>query len=104
MQIVILSIWLGLMGAALWLAFWVIKNSPKSKRARRTFPRRQTRRRPVAVIKHNSGRQWNELLTLLQGDVNTANRLINGEKSRNPTRSADWCVDKALWQLKRDRH
>lgn len=100
MQIVILSIWLGLMGASLWLATWVIQNSKPNHR--RQYPRRRQQRQPVAVIKNS--RQWHELLTLLQGDTATASRLVQSEKFRNPTRSADWCVDKALWQLKRDRH
>jgi hypothetical protein len=40
---------------------------------------------------------------LLQGDVATANRLLEAEQRRNPSRSISWCLEKAVWQLKRDR-
>jgi hypothetical protein len=46
---------------------------------------------------------WHKLLTLVQGDTDAAERLIKYEQSRNPDRSIDWCVEKAVWQLERDR-
>ncbi|MDP5337686.1 MAG: hypothetical protein NWQ28_03810, partial [Nodularia sp. (in: cyanobacteria)] len=100
MQIVILSIWLGLMFAAVGLAIWVIQNS-KPKRASRTSARKKNR--PVHLAIKTNSRQWKELLSLLHGDTDAANRLVNAEMRRNPTRTAQWCIDKALWQLKRDR-
>jgi hypothetical protein len=60
-------------------------------------------KRPSPSRVRNSS-QWKELLTLVQGDTATANRLIDGERRRNPDRTSEWCVDKAVWQLKRDRH
>ncbi len=100
MQIVILSIWLGLMFAAVGLAVWVIQNSqPKSTRPKSA----RKNNSPVHVPIKTNSRQWKELLSLLHGDTNAANRLVNAEMMRNPTRSAQWCIDKALWQLKRDR-
>ncbi|MEA5516209.1 hypothetical protein [Nodularia sp. UHCC 0506] len=101
MHIIILSAWLILMISAVLLAISVLQTAPKSKRKQKTSRRRGSDR-PAAHIKTNS-RKWKELVQLLHGDVDTANRLVQGEKMRNPNRSADWCVDKALWQLERDR-
>jgi len=44
-----------------------------------------------------------KLLLLLNGDRHTANRLIGLAKSRNPDRSIDWCVEKVIFDLERDR-
>lgn len=44
-----------------------------------------------------------KLLRLLNGDRHTANRLIGLAKSRNPGRSIDWCVEKVIFDLERDR-
>ncbi|WP_009632709.1 hypothetical protein [Synechocystis sp. PCC 7509] len=44
-----------------------------------------------------------KLLQLLNGDRNTANRLIASAKARNPDRTIDWCVEKVIFDLQRDR-
>lgn len=44
-----------------------------------------------------------KLLRLLSGDRNTANRLIALAKTRNPDKSIDWCVEKVIFDLQRDR-
>lgn len=44
-----------------------------------------------------------KLLRLLNGDRNTANRLIAAVKARNPDRSIDWCAEKVIFDLQRDR-
>lgn len=43
------------------------------------------------------------LLSLLHDDRNTANRLVSQVKSNNPTRSINWCVEKVIYDLERDR-
>ena len=43
------------------------------------------------------------VLLLLNGDRNTANRLLNSVKSRNPQKSVEWCVEKVIFDLQRDR-
>ena len=103
MQSLILSIWLLLMASVLALAYWVVKNTPQPKRAKRKSPSRGYSHRRVTVNKNINRREWQELLVLLQGDVATANRLLEAEQRRNPSRSISWCLEKAVWQLKRDR-
>lgn len=44
-----------------------------------------------------------KLLQLLHGDRHAANRLIALAKTRNPDRSIDWCVEKVIFDLQRDR-
>lgn len=44
-----------------------------------------------------------KLLQLLHGDRHAANRLIALAKTRNPSKSIDWCVEKVIFDLQRDR-
>lgn len=44
-----------------------------------------------------------ELLRLLHDDRNTANRLLSQVKSNNPSRSINWCIEKVIYDLERDR-
>jgi hypothetical protein len=44
-----------------------------------------------------------QLLRLVGGDTNTARRLLRNINSRNPGRSVDWCLEKAIHDLERDR-
>jgi hypothetical protein len=44
-----------------------------------------------------------KLLRLLHDETDTANRLISQAKLRNPNRSVDWCVEKVIYDLERDR-
>lgn len=43
-----------------------------------------------------------KLLNLANGDLNTALRLVNLEKSKNPGMSEDWYWEKAIYKLERD--
>lgn len=43
------------------------------------------------------------LLVLLNGDRKTAERLLEQVQVANPDRSAEWCLDKVIYDLKRDR-
>jgi len=89
----------------LWLAYFVFQThqeTPSENHKIQVILNFQIKR-PSRGRKTNS-QQWRELLKLVHGDVATANRLIDCELKRNPGRSLDWCIDKALWQLKPDRH
>lgn len=44
-----------------------------------------------------------KLLTMLQGDVTTAKRLYRLTKTNNPTESKEWCLEKTIFDLERDR-
>ncbi len=43
------------------------------------------------------------LLVLLNGDRKTANRLMNAAKDRNPGKLTQWCAEKVIFDLQRDR-
>jgi hypothetical protein len=113
MEIVII-LWLLAMAFSLWLAASAVKAHSQGAKLRRYYPNEylprttaQPQRKPPKVKRHTTNiknlRQWREFLTLLQGDEGLAQRLVNAERIRNPSRSEEWCLDKALWQLKRDR-
>ena len=44
-----------------------------------------------------------KLLRLLHNDLPTANRLVAQAKRKDPTRSINWYVEKAIYDLERDR-
>jgi len=129
MHILILSCWLALMLFLLRLAFIVVINTPRIPKTPRQWqfrlpalqtyaPRKTSSFRQIRIPSFQSRparrtrptnnrnvktREWAELLSLLQNDAATANRLIDGERRRHPERSLEWAVEKVLWQLKRDR-
>lgn len=45
-----------------------------------------------------------ELLRLLHDDRQAANRLVAQVKRTHPERSINWCVEKVIYDLGRDRH
>ncbi|WP_334941712.1 hypothetical protein [Nostoc sp.] len=45
-----------------------------------------------------------ELLTLLSGNRQVAIRLLNQQQTLNSGRSVNWCLEKVIYDLKRDRH
>ncbi len=69
------------------IIYWI---SQPSKRTRRG-PRRAKSRPPKRVV------------TLLNGDAATAQRLFETAQLRNPGESDQWCWEKVLWDLERDR-
>jgi hypothetical protein len=113
MEFVILFFWLILMLFILRLAYLVLQSHQQTFRhyhvknnflnRHKTQSKRSFRITPPSGGRKINSRQWRELLRLVHGDVATANRLIDCELKRNPGRSLDWCIDKALWQLQRDR-
>ena len=69
------------------IIYWI---SQPSKRDRRSSPRRASRP-PKRVV------------SLLNGDTATAQRLFETARLRNPRESDQWCWEKVLWDLERDR-
>jgi len=50
-----------------------------------------------------SPRLWKKLVKLTRNE-DTAQRLVRNLMIRHPDRSADWCCDKAIYDLERDRY
>lgn len=106
----ILLIWLVLTLVGLSLAFRTIKASKATPKDRlrqkyQRFGQHKVHKR-MARIAHNSpgcAGAWHQLLTLVQFNVDTAERLVAYQKKRHPNKSDRWCIEKALWDLKRDR-
>ncbi|MBD2019412.1 hypothetical protein H6F43_04335, partial [Leptolyngbya sp. FACHB-36] len=63
----------------------------------RSLPRNPTR------LDQASRKLQRRLLTLLHDDRQAADRLLAQVKLRHPDRSTDWCVEKVIYDLERDR-
>ncbi|MBW4474030.1 MAG: hypothetical protein KME45_27195 [Stenomitos rutilans HA7619-LM2] len=50
-----------------------------------------------------TGKVQNQLLTLVNGDMKTANRLLEYTRRKNPLQSEQWIWEKVIHDLKRDR-
>lgn len=46
---------------------------------------------------------WHQLLRLVQFDVATAERLVNGYQRKHPGKPDRWYIEKAIYDLQRDR-
>ena len=51
----------------------------------------------------NEKELYQKLLGLVHGREDVARRLIELEQSRNPEKSRQWCLNKAIESLKRER-
>ena len=54
-------------------------------------------------IEQANPRLRKQLLLLVGGDRNTANRLVAGIKKTHPEKSINWILEKAIYDLERDR-
>lgn len=113
-----LVLWLIAMSFVLWTAYLSaqahkgsLKYHPKRKnkydnKRRKNFSRatntRRASRRRVSSIPKNS-KEWGELMILVRHDERTAERLVRYAQNCNPGRSNKWALEKALWDLQRDR-
>lgn len=79
------------------------------------FNRRQARRRPAgyrlnspkpttAPTRPVRSRTQKELLRLVGGNRAVAERLVEQVQLRNPHHSEQWCWEKAIYDIQRDRH
>lgn len=67
-----------------------------------TIPHFNTTEDLISINQANRKLQ-KQLLRLLHDDQATANRLLSQVKIKNPNRSIDWCVEKVIYDLERDR-
>lgn len=67
-----------------------------------TSPQSVNRKDDISIEQANP-RLRKELLRLVGGDSRTANRLINGIKQSHPGKSINWTLEKAIYDLERDR-
>jgi hypothetical protein len=92
-----------LISASLLLAELIraIQQQHKGPRPGKSRPRKRIRR---AVVTAPSSHLNVRLIQLLNGDNRAAARLIRHARRQNPRRSESWCVEKAIFDLERDRH
>lgn len=84
-----------------------VKNA-KSMVSSPTYPSSSLNFRPSSQtgtvrVEQVSRKLRQRLMLLLHEDRDAANRLLSRVKLNNPHRSVDWCADKVIYDLKRDR-
>jgi hypothetical protein len=67
-----------------------------------SLPSARSRENTIRLDQANPKLQ-KKLLRLLHNDVDTASRLVAQAKRKDPTRSINWYVEKAIYDLERDR-
>ncbi|MBD2569702.1 hypothetical protein [Anabaena lutea] len=95
----ILILLLAMLAGSLYLA-WLVIDAGKS--AQRRY-RRTTRKSPKRKQRVNSSTRG-KLLRMVQGDEDLAYRLVGHVKASFPNQSDQWCWEKAIWDLERDRN
>jgi uncharacterized protein HemX len=60
--------------------------------------------RSSRTTKHINRSHQRKLLSLLHNDYRAAERLIQQTQAKHPDRSIDWCIEKVIYDLQRDRH
>jgi hypothetical protein len=60
---------------------------------------------PTAVPHNKRTRElFGQLVKLVHGDSNAANRLVSNQRTKNPEKSEEWILQKVIDDLMRDRH
>lgn len=80
------------------LYLWVTRFRPLSSRGPQAI-HSQTQSSSTSV----SRRTRQQLLRLVNGNRAVALRLVEKVKERNPKRSEQWCWEKAIYDIQRDR-
>ena len=112
MKNLIIVLWLIAMSFAFWMCYTTTQahnQTPQwllSRRYKRgvKYPKgyKKTYRRESSCIPKSS-KNWQEILMLVRYDEATAERLVRYAKDCNPGKSDKWVLEKALWDLQRDR-
>lgn len=114
MHIIFLLIWLVLMLFVLSLASQVVRAHKRPaannyQNLRRKFQRLRQFKFHAKVSKAGFrspgyAGAWHQLLRLVQFDVATAERLVSGYQRKHPGKPDRWYIEKAIYDLERDRH
>lgn len=78
----------------------IIASAKKANQLNFTSPKSQ---KNAILIDQASPQLRQKLVKLLHNDRDTANRLVARVKLNNPNRSINWYVEKAIYDLERDR-
>ncbi len=58
----------------------------------------------AAITNPGYAGEWHKLLTLVQFDIPTAERLLVGCQRSHPGKPDRWYIEKVIYDLERDRH
>lgn len=106
----ILIVWLALMVGALTLAFGVVQSHQQRQQRYFHGRRRQLTRHKIhsrisraAYINPGLAGSWHQLLIRVHFDASLAERLIQQLRQHYPNKPERWYIEKAIWDLERDR-
>ncbi len=94
-------------GSAAGAILYKIKTQKPLKQSSKPFPfglnTSFNSKENIIRIDQASRKLQKKLLTLMHNDRDAANRLLSQAKLRNSNKSIDWCVEKVIYDLERDR-
>jgi hypothetical protein len=64
---------------------------------------RQVKKKPPQIDLAKYSKPEAKLIRMLYGDQGAAARLINAVQSSHPNKNPVWCLEKVIYDLKRDR-
>lgn len=82
------------------LVLWLRRRQGRPKKGYRHTPPEAT----TAPTRPVRNRTEKELLRLVGGNRAVAERLVEQVQLRNPHHSEQWCWEKAIYDIQRDRH
>lgn len=91
--------WLLAIALLVGLFFWLKRRRGNATRSRR--PRSMAAPTTPRSVRGATRRQ---LLRLVGGNQDVAQRLVDQVQLRNPNHSEQWCWEKAIYDIQRDRH
>lgn len=73
--------------------------------SKKEVPERNLTPFPTAIPHNKRTRElFGQLVKLVHGDSNAANRLVDNQRNKNPGKSEEWILEKVIDDLTRDRH
>lgn len=80
---------------------WLLTQQPRPRRAFQ--PSGEPRASLPRILQPVDSKTRKRLLRLVNGDKRIAKRLLNHARATNPNRSEQWCWEKVIYDLERDR-
>jgi len=83
-----------------WLIHLIVEQQNQPQKRRRQPPQKpQVNYRDVGRVRELR----REVIRLLQGDAAAADRLIESVRRQNPGQGEEWCWEKVIFDIERDR-
>lgn len=114
-EVFVFLFWTFIFCAGFYSVFLLVRavDSQRSPQGGKTAPcrhfsqpnqlRPQRQKAPPAAKQLVTSKVQNQLLSMVNGDMKTANRLLEHTRKTNPLQSEQWVWEKVIYDLERDR-